>query len=140
MEILKTLGEPATYIIAIVGVIALAWTGITYIPKGSRWLCSWTFVKREELDRLKKIAAKYPTTEAELKRLYETCAPYLEQKRVELVEGFFKGERPQKIEKPRSGETRLSEALAPFDPRFRPQEFDIEVEFDPREPLKNRRY
>jgi hypothetical protein len=59
MEFLKTLGEPATHILAIAGVIGLVWAGIKYIPKGHRWLRSWKFIKREELARFKQLAEEY---------------------------------------------------------------------------------
>jgi hypothetical protein len=111
METLKAIGEPATYIVAIAGVIALVWAGIKYVPKSYRWLWSWAFVKRDELARLRKIDAKFLTTEAELKRLNEFCAPYLEQKRAELV------------------------TLTPL-----AREITVETEFDPREPVRNRTY
>jgi hypothetical protein len=79
MEFLEAIGKPAEYIIAIVGVIGLSWAGIKYVPKGYRWLSSWTFIKREELKRFKEMEPKYEKCEGDLKTLTAFCAPYKEQ-------------------------------------------------------------
>ena len=94
------------------------------------WFCLWfrsrTFIKNDEYNRLKGLDAEYLKCEAknvklksELDGLRETCAPYLEQKRRELLPL----QRLEESEKPRLEERRLSEALRPietntyFDPR-----------------------
>jgi hypothetical protein len=68
MEILEPIGKPAEYIVAIFAVLGSLWAGITYIPKGYRWLRSWAFINREELKRLKD-------SEAELERLRKLDNP-----------------------------------------------------------------
>jgi hypothetical protein len=107
VEIFENVGEIAKHILSILALITLGWTGIKYVPKGYRWIRSRTFIECDELDRLRKIDAKYSKCEAELKSLYETCAPILEQKRAELVRGV----------------------IGP--------EVKINSEFDPRSPYKN---
>lgn len=155
MEILTTIGETAKHLAAIATVIGFGWAGIKYVPKGYRWLRSWKFfIKKAEYDHLKLIKAlhsgcndeyrrlivieaehqkcepRYIKVKSELDRLRETCAPYLEQQRRELLDAatglkpLLRLEELQEIENPRSGKKRLSEALGPlktnldFDPRF----------------------
>lgn len=63
MEILENVGEVAKHILSIVALIGLVWTAAKYLPRGYRWLRSWTFIKREEVDRLKEIEAQYENLE-----------------------------------------------------------------------------
>jgi hypothetical protein len=74
MDFLRTLGEPAENIIAIVGVLGLIWAGIKFIPRGYRWVRSWTFVKSEELERLKTLEKNHKGCEEERLRSIEETA------------------------------------------------------------------
>jgi len=58
-EILEAIGKPAEYIVAIIVLGGFLIAGIKYIPKGYRWLRSWTFIKRGELARLEKLVKEY---------------------------------------------------------------------------------
>jgi len=78
METLQIVGT-------VVGILVGLGTIFGGVRIASRWVRSWTFVKREELDRLKKIEPKYKDCVAGFQTLTEICAPYLEQKRFELV-------------------------------------------------------
>ncbi len=100
MAILDVATKILAFFVAVIGFCK----SIKYIRSGYRWLMSWTLIKRDELNRLKKIDAKYPKVEADLKRLEETCAPYLEQKRAELVKSVL------------------------------PTELEVDTDFDPRAP------
>ena len=99
MEFLEAIGKPAEYIIAIVGVIGLLWAGIKYVPKGYRWLSSWTFVKREELAKLREVEPKYRKCEADLKTLTARYAPYKEQLERELDKRYGKLDEPSPNDK-----------------------------------------
>jgi hypothetical protein len=74
MDFLKALGEPAENIIAIVGVLGLLLAGIKYTPITYRWVRSRTFVKREELERLKTLERNHKGCEEERVRSIEETA------------------------------------------------------------------
>lgn len=78
LELVILVGKVAGAIVSIGG-------AIRYLPKAYRWIRSWTIIKRQELDRLRRDAAKHEHSEAALKSLMEFCAPFLAQKRGELV-------------------------------------------------------
>jgi hypothetical protein len=82
IDSLDAVGKIAGALLSIGGFTVWAFK---YLPNWSRWIMSLKIVKRDELNRLREMEPKYQQCEAELKGLRETCAPYLEQLRRDLV-------------------------------------------------------
>jgi hypothetical protein len=131
MEIFLTIG---TWILGVLATIVTIWKAIEPISRSWGWLRSWKILKREDFNRLKASEAEHQNCEARYRKLkasydslQETCAPYLEQGRKELVSAFVK-RRQVKVD----GE------INHFNPEPI-QTFEIESEPDPRVPFRNRK-
>jgi hypothetical protein len=121
---METLGAVGIIVGIIVGLGTIIWA----VAVAVRWILAHTYIERDELARLKTIEKKYETCKSNYDSLLETCAPYLEQGRKELVSAFINKPSQTKFEIGLDRSKRLSEVLPkgeflsdydPFDPKRR---------------------